>query len=295
MKFGALPTLQVVLRRGSFALAAQELGLTPSAVSQQMRSLEEYFGQPLFDRSGRTVKPTSLATEVVATVQGALGGLEHLRDRSRFDIRGRLRFGAANTVQLSALPRTLKFMQERYPGIQIVLEPENASEHLLEKLKAGDVEAVIIARPEAGLSRAVECEEITDEPFVFVYPRHYAGPGVIKDIIANLPWIRYNLKLSGGKTASKFVREISPALEPRFEMMSSFAVLSMVSEGLGFSVIPQPKEPLSRIYPVNIIRLDRQMRKRHIVLARRKADIDNRRINALLDCVRDAYSRGRGS
>jgi DNA-binding transcriptional LysR family regulator len=295
MKLGALPTLQVVLRRGSFALAAQELGLTPSAVSQQMRSLEEYFGQPLFNRSGRTVKPTPLANEVVGTVQGALGNLERLRDRSRFDVRGRLRVGAANTVQLSALPRALKYMQERYPGIQVVLEPENASEHLLEKLKAGNIEAAIVARPEAGVSRAVECEEISDEPFVFVYPRNYAGPGNLKEIIVNLPWIRYNLKLSGGKTASKFVRELSPGLEPRFEMMSSFAVLSMVSEGLGFSVIPQPKEPLCSIYPVEIIRLDRQMRKRHIVVARRKTDIDNRRINALRDCLRDAYGSGRVS
>jgi len=126
-------------------------------------------------------------------------------------------------------------------------------------------------------------------------PRNYAGPGNLKEIIVNLPWIRYNLKLSGGKTASKFVRELSPGLEPRFEMMSSFAVLSMVSEGLGFSVIPQPKEPLCSIYPVEIIRLDRQMRKRHIVVARRKTDIDNRRINALRDCLRDAYGSGRVS
>jgi len=290
MKLGALPTLQTVLRRGSFALAAQELGLTPSAVSQQMRSLEEYFGQPLFDRSGRTVKPTPLAMEIASTVQGALTGLEMLRDRSRFDLRGRLRFGAANTVQLSVLPKTLKLLQERYPGIEVTLEPENVSERLLDMLKAGHIEAAIVARPETGVSRAIVCHEITDEPFVLIYPRSYAGAGTIKDIVANLAWIRYNLKLSGGKTASKFVRQISPGLEPRFELMSSFAVLSMVSEGLGFSVIPQPKEPLTRIYPVSVVRLDRQMRKRHIVVARRRIDVDNRRINALFDCVREAYS-----
>jgi DNA-binding transcriptional LysR family regulator len=290
MKFGALPTLQAVLRRGSFALAAEELGLTPSAVSQQMRSLEDYFGQPLFDRSGRTVKPTALAREVVGTVQGAIAGLETLRDRNSRDLRGRLRVAAMNTVQLSVLPRALRLMLDRYPALAITLEAESVSERLLEMLKAGHIDAAVIAKPEEGVSRTIQCDQLTDQPFVLIYPRGYSGAVTINDIIANLPWIRYNLKLSGGKIASKFVREVSAGLEPKFELMSTDAVMNMVSEGLGFSVIPRPREALVRIYPVNILRMDRRMRRRQIVLARRASDVDNRRINALLDCMREVFS-----
>lgn len=292
MKLGALPTLQAVVRRGSFALAAEELGLTPSAVSQQMRNLEEFFGQPLFDRSGRTVKPTPLALEVVGMVQGALSGLENLRDRSHRDLRGRLRFGATNTVQLSMLPKALRLAMERYPGIQVILEPEHISEHLIEMVKAGHIDAAVIAKTEGSTARHLIYEEIADEPFVLVYPRGYAGAATVREIVGNLPWIRYNAKLAGGKMASKFVREIAPGLEARFEVMSGDAVMNMVAEGLGFSVIPQPREALLRIHPVNMLRLERQMRNRHIVLARRAVDADNRRINALLECLRDAYSRG---
>jgi DNA-binding transcriptional LysR family regulator len=291
MKFGALPTLQAVLRRGSFALAAEELGLTPSAVSQQMRNLEDYFGQPLFDRSGRTVKPTALAMEVVATAQGAIAGLELLRDRNSLDLRGRLRIAAMNTVQLSVLPRALRLMLDRYPGLAVTLDAENVSERLLDMLKAGHIDAAVVAKPEAGVSRSVRCDQLTDQPFVLIYPRSYTGSVSVNDIIGNLPWIRYNLKLSGGKIASKFVREVAPGLDPRFELMSTDAVMNMVSEGLGFSVIPRPREALVRIYPVNILRMDRRMRKRQIVLARRASDVDNRRINALLDCMREVFSQ----
>lgn len=58
MKFEFLMTLNSVLRHGSFANAADDVGLTASAVSLQMKRLEEYLGQPLFDRSGRSVRPT---------------------------------------------------------------------------------------------------------------------------------------------------------------------------------------------------------------------------------------------
>jgi DNA-binding transcriptional LysR family regulator len=294
MKLGALPTLQAVVRRGSFALAAEEIGLTPSAVSQQMRNLEEYFGQPLFDRSGRTVKPTPLAVEIVSKVQGTIADLEMLRDRSSRDLRGRLRFGATNTVQLSVLPRAVRLLQDRYPGLQLTLAAENASERLLDLLKSGDIDAAVVAKPETGVGRTILSQELVDQPFVLVYPRTYSGTITAKDIASGLPWIRYDLRLSGGKLASKFVREIASGLEPRFELMSTDAVMSMVSEGLGFSVIPRPRDALMQSYPVNVLRLDRQMRKRQIVLARRAADEDNRRVNALLECLRAAYSEGAG-
>lgn len=291
MRFGALPTLQAVLRRGSFALAAEELGLTPSAVSQQMRNLEEYFGQPLFDRSGRTVKPTPLALEVVAIVRDPFSALGLLRDRSGRDLRGKLRFGATNTVQLSVLPRALRLQMERYPSIQIQLEPEHISEHLLDMVKAGNIDAAAIAKPEGAVARNLVYEEIASEAFVLVYPQSYTGAATMRDIMAHLPWIRYNAKLSGGKMASAFVRQVFPGLEARYEVMSGEAVMNMVSEGLGFSVIPQPRELLARMYPVNMLRLDRKMRKRQIVLARRIVDADNRRINALLECLRDAFAQ----
>lgn len=295
MKFGFLPTLQAVVRRGNFAAAANELGLTPSAVSQQMRQLEDYFGQPLFDRSARAVKPTAFALEVVSTVEGALAGLQALRDRSRPEVSGRVRLGVINSVLLSTLPAILRTVARRYPTLQVVLEPENTSETLLESLKAGDVDAAVVVRPRSGISRKLACDTLAKELFVLVYPREYAGRIAVRDILNALPWVRYNMTLEGGRIASSFVRRMAPGLQPRYEVMSTDAVVAMVSEGLGFSVIPKPRQAIIEASSVALLPLKRAVPPRQILLARRSADGENRRIDALLACMREVYSQAEGN
>jgi DNA-binding transcriptional LysR family regulator len=56
--FVALRAFEAAARVGSFMLAADELHLTPSAISHQVRDLEAYFGQPLFVRRHRRVELT---------------------------------------------------------------------------------------------------------------------------------------------------------------------------------------------------------------------------------------------
>ncbi len=56
MKIDTFATLDAVLRGGTFAAAAAARNVTPSAVSMQMKQLEAYMGQPLFDRSGLQVR-----------------------------------------------------------------------------------------------------------------------------------------------------------------------------------------------------------------------------------------------
>ena len=81
MRPQSLATLASVLAHGSFAAAAEQVSLTPSAVSLQMKQLEEYFGQLLFDRSGRAVQPTAFALEPGRTVARALADIESMRSR----------------------------------------------------------------------------------------------------------------------------------------------------------------------------------------------------------------------
>ena len=64
-----LRSLAAVLRTGSFATAAQELGYTPSAVSQQVSALERETQLVLFERAARSVRPTP-AAELLAQRSG---------------------------------------------------------------------------------------------------------------------------------------------------------------------------------------------------------------------------------
>lgn len=93
MKIDAFSTLDAVLRGGTLAAAAHEMNLTPSAISMQMKQLEAYLGQPLFDRSGLQVKPMKLAHEVSSVMRDALQQLESLRKRASVSIEGSVRLG----------------------------------------------------------------------------------------------------------------------------------------------------------------------------------------------------------
>jgi LysR family glycine cleavage system transcriptional activator len=69
----ALKCFEAAARSGSFSKAADELHVTQSAVSHQIRQLEEYFGFPLFDRQGRQTVPTNQGRELADALGEAFG------------------------------------------------------------------------------------------------------------------------------------------------------------------------------------------------------------------------------
>ena len=71
----ALRAFEAAARLGSFVGAAGELGVTPAAVGQQVRLLEDYFGSPLFERDGRKLILTDAARSVLPEIKDAFDTL----------------------------------------------------------------------------------------------------------------------------------------------------------------------------------------------------------------------------
>ncbi len=71
----ALKAFEAAARQASFQGAANELNLTPGAISQKIRSLEEFFGKKLFERGHKRVRPTALGRDYLADIRGPLGQL----------------------------------------------------------------------------------------------------------------------------------------------------------------------------------------------------------------------------
>ena len=69
----ALKCFEAAARYGSFSRAADELHVTQSAVSHQIRQLEEWFGLLLFDRQGRQTLPTPEGSELARSLAEAFG------------------------------------------------------------------------------------------------------------------------------------------------------------------------------------------------------------------------------
>ncbi|RWE77215.1 LysR family transcriptional regulator [Mesorhizobium sp.] len=117
-----LPVIVAVARRGGFALAAAELGMSPSAVSHAVRLVEERVGQPLFARTTRSVSLTEAGKALVETAAPALQDIAERMDRIR-GVKGRpaglLRINASNIAVPLAVTPVVAAMAERYPDVTV--------------------------------------------------------------------------------------------------------------------------------------------------------------------------------
>lgn len=117
-----LPVIIAVARRGGFALAAAELGMSPSAVSHAVRLVEERIGQPLFARTTRSVSLTEAGKALVETAAPALQDIAERMDRIR-GVKGRpaglLRINASNIAIPLAVTPVVAAMAERYPDVTV--------------------------------------------------------------------------------------------------------------------------------------------------------------------------------
>jgi len=116
-----LLAFEAAARRGSFAAAASELNLTPSAVSHQIAKLEELLDVRLFDRTGRNIALTDAGREYMGRVSLALDAISAATDNARKGVRNALHMHAAPSfATLWLMPRIASFAR-RNPGIALSL------------------------------------------------------------------------------------------------------------------------------------------------------------------------------
>jgi DNA-binding transcriptional LysR family regulator len=287
MKLSALDTLCAVLASGSFSAAAREVGLTPSAVSLQMKQLEDYFGRALFDRSGRTAVPTPLARELASQAGAALAVIESFRSRTTVSVAGVLRLGAIASVQAAVLPHALRILRERHPELSVQLTLDTSGP-LQSALNAGRLDAAVVVRPSAGGSTRLAWRDLARVPFVLVAPATADG-STAPALLQTQPWIQYDSSLTGGRIATQYVRRLCPGKRSTYEVASTDAIVAMVSEGLGVSVIPRPRAPLRRAYDVREVPLGPGGPSRQVAWLCRKADAEDRRHACVFDALAQAF------
>ena len=141
-----------VARDLSFVRAAEELNLSPPAVSMQIKELEAEVGMPLFDRSSRRVSLTTVGEYVLAHTRRVLVAMRDAEDMvARF--RG-LKIGPLDVAMVSTakyfLPRMLADFREDHPGVDIRLRVCNNRDEIAGLMQEGDVELAIMGRPPQG-------------------------------------------------------------------------------------------------------------------------------------------------
>jgi|SRR5690606_20378188 len=140
-----LRLLRELAYRGTIAAVARALAYTPSAVSQQLAALEREAGVPLLERSGRAVRLTPAARELIEHTEQVLAGLQRA-DAALAAARGRLtaalHIGAFPSAARVLLPPALVSLGADHPGLELrvtELDPMLAAE----QVRSGDLDAAL--------------------------------------------------------------------------------------------------------------------------------------------------------
>ncbi len=117
-----LPIVLAVHRRGGFAAAANDLGMSPSAVSHAVQAVEASLGQPLFARTTRSVRLTEAGSAFLASIGPALAEIADAADRlgaAQGRITGTLRLNAPRTAMPIVVTALLADMARRHPELTV--------------------------------------------------------------------------------------------------------------------------------------------------------------------------------
>ena len=262
-----LKTLVQISRVESFATAANQLNMTLSTVSMQMKTLEQELGVELFDRNYRPPKLTPIGRDVAQKATAMLKSEADLLQSCNLDseLSGTYHIGFVATASVRLLPSFLKRARENAPSARFEVETA-LSEVLERKVMAGQLDAAILTASnlaEPGLNYRV----LRKEPLVFAAPAKFknAAPGKIAQ---EIPFLQFNPGSGIGKIIANQVRKLTVKASNQPIVLDSVeAIMECVNEGIGFTLLAEPDVKRYANPSVNIFEPSGKSFTRELVLA----------------------------
>ena len=155
----------------SFIEAADHCNVTQSTLSAGIKELENIMEQPLFIRGRKNITLTALGEHTAESARTILSATDSMMARAQDNkspLCGTLRLGIIPTIAPYYLPKTLPYLQEKYPKLELELY-EDFSERLVEKLRQGLIDVAIIAFPYD--AEDTETIHLFEEPFFLACPK----------------------------------------------------------------------------------------------------------------------------
>jgi LysR family hydrogen peroxide-inducible transcriptional activator len=232
-----------IAETGSFSRAAQQTHVSQPSLSQQIRKLEDELGTRLFDRLGRTVQLTELGRVFLPRARAVLRDLEAARSdvvESKASISGPISVGVIPTIAPYFLPPVLATFSRKYPEARVTVA-EEITPVLLERIRAGTIDAAIVALPLQARGHEFQAFPLMVEKLYAVLPKRHTLAKRRTVSLAELQDDAFLLLRDGHCFRETSVAACKRAgLNPRivFESGQFSSILSMVSAGLGVSIVP---------------------------------------------------------
>lgn len=243
---------------GSFSRAAQQTHVSQPSLSQQIRKLEDELGARLFDRLGRKVQLTELGRAFLPRARAVLRDLEAARSdvvERKASISGPISVGVIPTIAPYFLPPILATFSRKYPEARVTVA-EEITPLLLERLRAGTMDVAIVALPLQARGHEFQSFPLLVEKLYAVLPKQHAlakRRAVSLEELQDDPFLLLRDGHCFRETAVAACKRAH--LNPKiiFESGQFSSILSMVSAGLGVSIVPAmalEKRPGCRYVPL---------------------------------------------
>jgi DNA-binding transcriptional LysR family regulator len=240
-----LEYLVAAAREPTFALAAQSVGVTPSALSQGIAELERRIGLQLFEPAGRGRVLVGDAAEVVRHAERVLaetGDLARWVEGRRTGRAGPLRVGMIDVAAVDHFSDALRSFRRQRPDVELHLTVAPSGE-ILDLLSTGGLDVAVCVEPE--VAPGLEIGSLLDEPLAV-----YAPDGARAGNPASWgPWVTFPVGSRTRAIIGAALRERGAPFEVVAESHQPEVLREMVRLGVGWTVLPvvqaeRPPDPL---------------------------------------------------
>jgi DNA-binding transcriptional LysR family regulator len=237
MLLSHLETLIAIQKGGSFSAAADIVHRSHSAISVQMRQLEEQTGFHLFEKGKRPALLTPLGRQFVQKSMEVLDLVAELKQIGQKDsTSGAISIGFVPTTLQTVLPIALAELRRRYPGLRVSVV-SGLSGELAQFVADQTLDFAFLTAPTMTQNN-IQLTTIAEEPLAIVSSLNCQIPRNPYDLFLSQPFIAFSRKSWLGHQIETHLTQAGVPFDPTIELDSIDAVENLVSLGHGVSMLP---------------------------------------------------------
>jgi DNA-binding transcriptional LysR family regulator len=242
MELTQLRTFRVVAETLNFTRAGERLHLTQSAVSQQIKALEEELGEPLFIRSKRGVRLSRAGQEALEHAVKILDLAEELRERvsgRRGPLTGHVKVAAATQAFAQLFAPLFESFMRTHPGVDLTFRSTASTDQTISAIEEGTADVGFAALPV--YSPSVKLQPLFEDELLLVvgHAHRLAGhDSVTLEELRGEPWILLERGASIRRATDSFFHEVGVEPALALESNDTYFIKLMVERGMGISLLP---------------------------------------------------------
>ena len=231
-----------VAEERNFTRAAERCHIVQSAMSHQMKALEQEIGAQLFARTSRRVELTEAGAAFLPAARACLDAAERaVTDAlaATGELRGTLTIGVIPTVTALDIPSTLGQFRHAHPAVRIRLRG-GGSDEFITAIKAGEMDLAVLGLPASMPPRGVASRELAHEQLVVVVSAHHrlaTRRRVKPDDLRAETFVDFPAGTPGRAPSDLAFEEAGVPRDVAFEAMSTDLILDLVRNNLAIALL----------------------------------------------------------